>query len=266
MNLRNKTRAELQAVRPYVFDTTEDAMLVNCLDTFKIWCLKDDVSLTPSLYRFGYWESWITSWFTHNIQEGDFVVDIGANCGYYTMLFDNLVGSTGRVVAYEPNPVYIGLLTMTSVSNNADFLVEGTALGDKTGVVDLVYPGEYTGSASIMCGFDPAWGESHTIRVPCAKLDDEFEGMDTPSLMKIDAESAEEVIWNGGKSLWYSDNPPVVVMEYSPTGIYSDRFTEELFEYGEVTQINFEGVEEKITPEILHQVTDWVMLVIRRRF
>jgi hypothetical protein len=34
--------------------------------------------------------------------EGDVVVDVGANIGFYTVLASILVGPTGRVVASEP--------------------------------------------------------------------------------------------------------------------------------------------------------------------
>src|SRR5436305_13235898 len=38
------------------------------------------------------------------LREGDIVVDIGANIGYLTVLASLLVGPTGRVIAFEPDP------------------------------------------------------------------------------------------------------------------------------------------------------------------
>lgn len=264
MNLTNKTRAELESCRPLVVDENNDSILVRCLDTYDVWALKSDVSVTPSLKHYGYWESWITTWFTKNIDDGDFVVDIGANCGYFTMLFEKLTGSTGQVVAYECNPVYVGLLNMTKVANNANFVVEGVALSDAKGTVDLVYPGEYTGSASIVGSFDPKWGEQHSVTVPTYTLDEEFEGMHAPHLIKIDAEGAEELILRGGSRLISRPNAPLIVLEYTPKA-YSQEFDEWLFHYGEVTRIGYDGNEEPVTIEHLKSLTDWDMLVIRKK-
>lgn len=44
------------------------------------------------------------------IPEGAKVVDIGANVGHYTILFSNLVGSEGRVLAFEPIPKTFNML------------------------------------------------------------------------------------------------------------------------------------------------------------
>jgi FkbM family methyltransferase len=218
VNLRNKTRAELESVRPFVVDTSDNAYLLRCLDTFELWALAEDTSVTPCLLHQGFWESWITSWFTRNINEGDFVVDIGANCGYFTMLFEHLTGPEGRVIAYECSPVYAELLERTKVYNEAKYLVECVALADKPGRLTLTYPGEYTGSASVALeSFDQKYGEAHSIEVNATTIDLDFYGVDTPELIKIDAESAEEMIWKGGEQLFSRPDAPVVVLEYSPT-------------------------------------------------
>lgn len=265
MSLKNLGRAAIENSRPVTIQQTENEILMMCLDTFAVWGLKDDVSVTPSLQYHGYWEAWITSWFTHNIEESDFVVDIGANCGYFTMLFEKLVGPDGRVVAYEASKRYADLLERTKVANNANFVIENCAVADKPGTLTLTYPGEYTGSASVVYGFDPKWGEEHHETVRATTLDIDFDGMDTPSLIKIDAESAEEIIWNGAQELFNRHDAPVIVLEYSPTGTYSEDFPERLFEYGHVTGIGFDGYEHPIDVNFLRTLTDWYMVVVRKK-
>src|SRR5687768_5648057 len=42
--------------------------------------------------------------FRTHIRPGDQVLDIGAAAGYYTLLSAKLVGTSGRVVSFEPDP------------------------------------------------------------------------------------------------------------------------------------------------------------------
>src|SRR5262249_44519922 len=48
------------------------------------------------------------------VKPGDFVIDVGANVGAYTSLLSSLVGSNGRVWAFEPLPENHEVLTFAS--------------------------------------------------------------------------------------------------------------------------------------------------------
>src|SRR5512138_2867115 len=52
-----------------------------------------------------------------SVKSGMVVVDIGANIGYYTLLFARLVGPQGRVIAFEPDPATFALLKKNVDSN-----------------------------------------------------------------------------------------------------------------------------------------------------
>ena len=45
-----------------------------------------------------------TEFCNKEINLGDTVIDIGANIGYFTLIFAKLVGKTGKVISFEPDP------------------------------------------------------------------------------------------------------------------------------------------------------------------
>lgn len=51
----------------------------------------------------GDYEPHLSGFFKRVVKPGMIAVDIGANIGFYTMLFASLVGESGRVLAFEPN-------------------------------------------------------------------------------------------------------------------------------------------------------------------
>lgn len=249
-----------------IIDSTDRTELVRVLDTFDLRILKEDVSLAPHLRSQGYWESWITSWFTRWVRPGMTVLDIGANFGYYTMLFEKLVGKYGTVVAYEPNPVLVELLKDTRDKNNADFKIRDVALADYRGYTNLEIPDNYIGSASIVGDFKDKYSvREHNVRV--TTLDSEVQNLTffRHDIVKIDAEGAEELIWNGGRRLWNDvSTHTTLVIEFTP-GAYSADFVNELFEWGNVTRIATTGADVPIDKYYLDQLQDWEMIVVRKR-
>ena len=258
----NMTRRQIEALGGQYLVENDDAISVNCLGNLPIWLLKDDVSLTPSISHSYYWEAWITSWFTRNIKRGDIFYDIGANVGYYSIV-GSILGA--KVVSYECNPKIVKLLKRTNDSGGYKLSIRPIALADETKKTTLSFPGNYNGSASIMVDFEfSKYGEAHHIGVDATTLNKEVEIMGHPSIVKMDIEGAEELAWNGGRDIWYGNNPPLITFEYTPKA-YSSEFDRELFENWNVTRIGFDGIEKSIGIEWVQNLTDWDMIVLRRK-
>lgn len=76
-----------------------------------VTCRVDGVmlELDPTQYidseilNYGVFERHSVEWVKKLVRPGMVVLDVGANFGYYTMLFSQLVGPTGAVVAFEPS-------------------------------------------------------------------------------------------------------------------------------------------------------------------
>lgn len=249
-----------------IVSETDSTYTVRVLDMYDLVVLKADQSLTPCLVKDGFWESWITSWLTRWMRPGMTFIDVGANCGYYTMLAERLAGTHGQVVAYEPNPVYAELLRKTREINDADFSIREVALSDTVGHTVLSVPGDLHGSASIRTDFtDSQWGaRNYDIRT--TTLDSELQRVVfwNADVVKIDAEGAEEMVWRGGRTLFCSESHSTIMLEWTP-GSYSDEFLDELYDWGYVFSITFDGGEEPATREFINSLTDWHMLVVRRK-
>lgn len=58
--------------------------------------------------------------FINKLKESDVVFDVGAHIGYYTLLSSEIVGSTGKVFAFEPDPRNSYYLKKHNCINRAD--------------------------------------------------------------------------------------------------------------------------------------------------
>jgi FkbM family methyltransferase len=78
------------------------------------------------------------------ITEGDVVIDIGANLGYYSILFAQWVGSTGKIYAVEPIRIYNKIFNEKAKKYD-NILLYPYALGTEEKTIDLVFssPGGY---------------------------------------------------------------------------------------------------------------------------
>lgn len=233
---------------------------VKVLNRFHMYVLDSDKSVSPHLINDGFWESWITSWVTNNVNENTVFIDIGANTGYYAFLAKFLGAPT---LAFEPNPVYAKMIASTIQRTHSKMIfVQPVALSDYTGQAVLHVPTELHGSASlneIIPGY-----EFDSIDVDVYPLDDVYiigEFANKKHIIKIDAEGEEERILRGAKEL-ISKVDVEILLEYTP-GAYSSRFVGELFENYDVSAITHDGKDEPVLPQWIESQTDWVMLLLR---
>jgi FkbM family methyltransferase len=73
------------------------------------------------------------------IKEGDYVVDIGANLGYFSKIFSRLVGDSGKVICIEPVKPFFDVLNW-SLKNKQNCILYNYALGTENKKIELVLP------------------------------------------------------------------------------------------------------------------------------
>ena len=248
-----------------VADETDDYYKIRLFWDSYIYAPKSDQSVTPCLLGTG-WESWISAWMMNNIKAGQWFFDIGANSGYYSVLA--LRQGASQVFAFEPNPDYRELLLKTFNGFDSCAYLYSVALSDSPGKAVLRVPGSFEGSASIRDSTDFVGYDVREVLVDAMTLDDVYDDIkQSPSrpgrstIVKIDAEGAEEMILDGGQE-FLSSIRPILVMEYTQ-GKYSDSFIDKLTDYGYLSKIDFDGGEQQTSREEIESSTDWIMLVIR---
>lgn len=139
-----------------------------------------------------------------HLRAGDVFVDIGANSGYFSVLASALVGSTGRVVAFEPNPAVRRRLEQNIDRNGGRdrVRVESCALSDRTADHVRLYVPEHDGFATLVPDQTHAasyLSGARSIDVRTVTFDDWYaeSGLGRIAMMKIDVEGAEPQVLAG---------------------------------------------------------------------
>lgn len=186
--------------------------LCRVLGRYKIYVPTTDVGFAAHLMLDGMWEPWLTVFMTQRIKPGMRVVDAGANHGYYTVLFADLVGAEGRVVAVEPNPVTASFLTRTVKVNGFDARVdifEMALTAEDHQRLRFVAPVSEPKNARLVLEGEPDTVE--TIEVSGVRLDTLIADWPRVDFMKIDVEGAEEAMLAGAWGVVVRDRPDMLL-------------------------------------------------------
>lgn len=150
------------------------------------------------------------------INKGDTIFDVGANIGFYTVLFSSWSGTGGRVVAYEPDPSNLELLRRNLELNRCqNTIVQPLALSDKAGeeVFSIDSVTRSTGHLGTGATFGETQfgsGKEQLITVKTTILDEEVLDLGAPNLIKMDIEGGEFKTLSGGTALLERHRPLIV--------------------------------------------------------
>jgi len=208
--LENRCRALVNPV--YLGDQTA---LCRILGFYKLYIDTADTGFGSNVLLEGYWEMWLTIFFARQLQPGMTVIDVGANFGYFSVLFGALVEDTGHVYSVEPNPVVAtrlrrsvdlnGFTSRTTIVEAAAGAVHGTE-------VILYAPHGEPKNATVVSSSDMASLEQGTTyKVPQVRLDEVASGSPHIDFVKIDAEGAEEGVIAGMTRILKRDHPGLLL-------------------------------------------------------
>lgn len=239
--------------------------LCRVLGRYKMYVDTTDIGVASHLMLDGYWEMWNTEAIVSLIKPGMTVLDVGAHCGYFSVLIGDLVGPEGRVLCFEPNPPMAELLRRTIAINGhgGRTTVHEVALGDTLGIASLAVPENEPKNAHIVAG-EPGVG---AVQVPLIRTDQVPGALDA-DFIKIDAEGAEEAIWRGLSGVLAQDRPLTILLEFT-SGRYADAagFLDEILSHGFLlNEVDLErGIEPRTRQQVLSSspVDDQMLLLSR---
>ena len=138
------------------------------------------------------WERESLALFATMVRPGDTVIDVGAYIGPYTLLASQLVGPSGHVFSFEPDPVARKLLSANIEANRAqNVTVVPVAISNTVGTLYL--RGDELGNSVTQtnkCGVVPV--DTVTLDAFCANA------RITPQVLKVDIEGGEAAAFAPG--------------------------------------------------------------------
>lgn len=175
---------------------------------------KDALNLSQSLK----WEIKATKLVKNLVKEGDVALDIGAHIGYYTLLLAKLVGKSGKVIAFEPDPDNFQLLKKNVIANGyTNTVLESKAVSNMVGTATL-YRSVLDSAQSRL----HSSGFCESSQVDTVTLDNYFKGYEGGiDFIKIDAEGAEASIVQGADSVLRRNPNVTILTEFFPSMIKS---------------------------------------------
>ena len=219
----------------------------------KLFLSKKGLALAVSHY--GTYEKLEAKIMEEKIQVGNIVVDIGANIGLHTLNMARIVGNTGQVFAFEPDPSNFKILGKNvKVNNYKNIILEQKAVGDKHGRATL-YHADNPGMHRIFPQTKARRGLSGQVQVKLTSLDKYFIDsnlVDKINFIKIDVEGLEFSVLKGMENILKNNKKIKILFEFMPKNIMEAGFMPiELLNYLTLYDFKLYSIDE-ITEKLIH--------------
>ena len=182
-----------------------------------------------ALYQHGIWEPEVTSCVTEETRLGMIALDVGADIGYYSLHMSRLVGSQGRVIAFEPIPEARRRLAYNvSINQCANVTISEYALGNQEGPVYLEDPFNQS-----RLNLTKTAADTKDINVFIKRLDDLIGelGLSSVDVVKIDVEGAEHEVLKGMQHTLCAYHPVLIIEVHNKLLPLFDSSSEELLNW-----------------------------------
>jgi FkbM family methyltransferase len=172
------------------------------------------LGLNPIIYKLVYgtnsYEEKFDTFFCSKILKSHIVYDIGANIGHYSLIYSNLVGELGKVIAFEPSVTNFNqLIEQCKQVKYDNIILVNAAIGAAPSKLFLSQGKDEIGATSIMSQNENGLGNW----IEVLPLDTVVLEYGIPNAIKIDVEGFELEVLEGGQNILSNDLVRVVGIE-----------------------------------------------------
>jgi len=168
-----------------------------------------------AIIRDGFYEHEMVQLVRRLLRTGQTFFDVGAHVGQYSLLASELVGSTGAVHSFEPDPQTFRWLASNIRRNGlANICANQLALSSRREVLQFYLSAvQDIGSNSLQ---RPKHFSGNVVSVTCVSLDEYLESARVPrvDLLKMDVEGAEGAVLAGATRLLAREDRPLLIIEF----------------------------------------------------
>lgn len=163
----------------------------------------------------GTWENFVDDILCALAKPGDTFLDIGANLGYYTIKIGNIVGQSGFVYSFEPNPELYSFLVdninINGFSSRAKAYRLAAGAAEGYSVLHFGYSNMGGGHVDVPLAVPRDDG----VTIGIARPDDILPPDRAVDLIKVDAEGFEPLIFQGMEGILGRSPNASIVTEIS---------------------------------------------------
>lgn len=177
---------------------------------------KQDQFVSRCIREEGVWEPYETSLLLGLLQPGDVFLDVGANIGYFSVLAASLVGGSGAVFAFEPDPDNFRLLSANAELNGFGDRITAVEAGlsDTEGEGNLFLSEDNLGDHQIYSADESRASVPIALYQGARYLSERLQSVD---LLKVDTQGSEFQVMAGLMPLLRKlKNPPRIIIELTP--------------------------------------------------
>jgi FkbM family methyltransferase len=164
------------------------------------------------------YEPYETQLVSSKIKQGGVVLDIGANIGYYTLIFAKLVGQNGKVFAFEPEPANFRVLEKNvSVNGYSNVIPEQKAVSNRNEKKKLYLNKQNAGMHTIYKSKNANLG---SVEIETVSLDNYFSNYRGKiDFIKMDIEGSEYTALEGMQTILKRQNNIKLLVAFDSSSI-----------------------------------------------